>query len=59
MVASGEESSQTMQIAKTEADDNNGTEMEEPRGSVGQNSKDGARVVGNDLKKRIQGFGSS
>lgn len=59
MIASGEESSQTMQIAKTEADDNNGTEMEEPRGFVGQNSNDGARVVGNDLKKRIQGFGSS
>ncbi|KAH9221802.1 hypothetical protein DL95DRAFT_381570 [Leptodontidium sp. 2 PMI_412] len=59
MVASGEESSQTMQIAKTEADDNNGTEMEEPRGFVGQNSNDGARVVGNELRKRIQGFGSS
>ncbi|KAH7384951.1 hypothetical protein BKA64DRAFT_681831 [Cadophora sp. MPI-SDFR-AT-0126] len=59
MVVLGEETSQTVQIAKTGADDKNRMEMEEPRGTGDHNFKDSARVVGNDLRKRIQGFGSS
>ncbi|KAK0100450.1 hypothetical protein ONS95_008400 [Cadophora gregata] len=58
MFASGNESTQTMGNTIIEADDKNRMETEKHRGSVGLNPEDGARVLSNDLKKRIQGFGS-